>query len=217
MESLMFNQASDVWSFGVVLIELAQDGDRPYHNLRSNGDVMALTMSGKRHRKPEGCSNTLFTLILRCWAAEPKNRPSFTDLVAELQCIFTKITVWGEELTPTSDGNSNEIAAASARRTFSVEQHNAQGARDVSREGDDIVQSEPKLFGEADSSQEKSTARTVDVVEYEPLVRSLAGSIDGGVESVARYSQQSAAAGVYRTLTLTDDHADVQLRTLSAV
>jgi serine/threonine protein kinase len=95
MESLVFNQASDVWSFGILLIELIQDGDRPYHNLRSNSDVMLLTMTGRRHHQPSGCSDELYAIMMRCWDAEPKKRPVFTDLVAELDQLHTHVTVWG--------------------------------------------------------------------------------------------------------------------------
>jgi surface protein len=84
MESLIFNQASDVWAFGVLLVELVQDGDRPYHGLKCNSDVMALTMSGRRHKQPEGCSNDLYGIMMQCWHVESKQRPSFKELASAL-------------------------------------------------------------------------------------------------------------------------------------
>jgi hypothetical protein len=36
--------ASDAWSFGIVVIELLDDGNTSYHGM-SNPDVMSLTMS----------------------------------------------------------------------------------------------------------------------------------------------------------------------------
>jgi serine/threonine protein kinase len=108
METLVFNQASDVWSFGVVLIELAQDGDQPYHSLRGNGDVVALTMSGKRHQQPPRCSTGLYAIMLRCWDSEPANRPTFTALALELEQLSTRATLWGEDLDDCAEEGSVE-------------------------------------------------------------------------------------------------------------
>jgi serine/threonine protein kinase len=59
METLRFTTASDVWSFGIVVIEMLVDGETPYHGM-SNPDVMKLTMTGGRHGKPPLCSNKLY-------------------------------------------------------------------------------------------------------------------------------------------------------------
>lgn len=83
METLRFTVASDVWSFGVVVVEMVQDGVSPYHRT-SNPDVMKLTMSGGRHPKPTGCPDDLYTLLLECWDADPTKRPSFTKLSKQL-------------------------------------------------------------------------------------------------------------------------------------
>lgn len=81
METLKFSPASDVWSFGIVVIELFQDGERPYQG-KSNPDVMKLTMSGGRHAQPDGCSDAVYAELLKCWDAEASARPSFLDLHA---------------------------------------------------------------------------------------------------------------------------------------
>jgi serine/threonine protein kinase len=79
METFRFTTTSDVWSFGIVVIELLVDGETPYHGM-SNPDVMKLTMSGGRHPKPPLCSNKLYKTLLKCWDAVPANRPTFPFL-----------------------------------------------------------------------------------------------------------------------------------------
>jgi serine/threonine protein kinase len=112
METLVFNQASDVWSFGILLVELVQDGDRPYHELKGNADVMAQTMSGQRHPQPPGCSNGLYAIMMRCWNGEPKLRPSFASLASQLELLRTRTAVWGEDVDGRADTSKNDVTAA---------------------------------------------------------------------------------------------------------
>jgi serine/threonine protein kinase len=92
METLVFTYASDVWSFGIVLVEIFGDGEKPYHSMRSNADVMAYTMSGNIHPKPDGCSDTVYTLMARCWALDPSQRPPFAALAAKLERIAAELS-----------------------------------------------------------------------------------------------------------------------------
>ena len=50
-----FSSASDVWSFGIVVVEVLQDGAAPYPGTRSNPAVISLVVSGGVHPKPEEC------------------------------------------------------------------------------------------------------------------------------------------------------------------
>jgi serine/threonine protein kinase len=121
MESLIFNQASDVWSFGVLLVELVQDGDRPYHDLKSNADVMALTMSGRRHEHPRACSNELYTIMLACWDLMPRSRPSFAELTSQLGQLHASASAQaagsGAGDTPASSQMSAAVSAPSTSST----------------------------------------------------------------------------------------------------
>ena len=88
METLRFSVACDVWSFGVVLVELLQDGGTPYHGM-SNPDVMKLTMSGGRHPKPAGgeCNDALYKFMLQCWHQTPALRPTFAKAVRHFKAV----------------------------------------------------------------------------------------------------------------------------------
>ena len=58
MEDNRYTQKSDVWSFGVVVVEIVQDGLAPYLG-QSNPEIMALVRSGGHHDKPPGCPDVL--------------------------------------------------------------------------------------------------------------------------------------------------------------
>ena len=81
MEGRRFSEASDVWSFAIVLVELMQNGVDLYHGL-SNPDVMKLVLSGGQHPKPAGndCPDELYTFMLQCWNHDASKRPTFKDV-----------------------------------------------------------------------------------------------------------------------------------------
>jgi len=80
---------SDVWSFGVVLCEIVADGKVPFAKL-TNQEVFDLVAVRGQHmelpseeRVPKG----LTELIARCFKSDPKDRPSFVEIVTTLQQI----------------------------------------------------------------------------------------------------------------------------------
>lgn len=81
MEQHRFTQAFDVWSFGVFLVELLQDGTNPYHG-QSNPDVMTMVLSEGRHPKPSAdCPVGLYNVMLTCWHEDVAQRPTFAKAV----------------------------------------------------------------------------------------------------------------------------------------
>lgn len=87
METMRFTSASDMWSFGILIIEMVQDGVSPYHGM-SNPDVMSLTMSGGQHHKPNECPERLFDIVTKCWHRDPAARHSFKGVTILLQHMF---------------------------------------------------------------------------------------------------------------------------------
>jgi serine/threonine protein kinase len=157
METLVFNQASDVWSFGVVLVELVQDGDRPYHELKGNADVMAQTMSGQRHPQHPGCSNELYAIMRRCWNGEPKLRPSFASLASELDLLRTRAAVWGEDIDASADTRTINVTAAQAGGGDSTDSSLAQ-LQPPEYEGAQIANVETIYAEQTNSFEEMVTA-----------------------------------------------------------
>ena len=78
-----FSQASDVWSFGVVCWELLSQGDDPYFLKSSDDDVRAIVIGGGNLERPDECSDGFWDIMGQCWEKSPKNRPSFTEIVAQ--------------------------------------------------------------------------------------------------------------------------------------
>ncbi|XP_065841698.1 fibroblast growth factor receptor 3-like [Oscarella lobularis] len=83
-ESLLyrvFTESSDVWSFGVLLWEIATLGSAPYPGVPVENLYDVLTKDGYRMRKPRTCSRNFYDLMLKCWALDPNDRPKFHELV----------------------------------------------------------------------------------------------------------------------------------------
>lgn len=79
----VFSSNSDVWSYGVVLWEMATLAMQPYQGL-SNEQVLRYVVDGGVMERPEHCPDRLYELMRACWAHRPSLRPSFMQLVAEL-------------------------------------------------------------------------------------------------------------------------------------
>ena len=74
-----FTSPSDVWSYGIVLWEIATLAEQPYQGL-SNDEVVSHVKSGRHPTLPESCSNDLGSLMLKCWQVDPKSRPTFLEI-----------------------------------------------------------------------------------------------------------------------------------------
>ncbi|XP_028999877.2 insulin-like growth factor 1b receptor isoform X2 [Betta splendens] len=91
----VFTTNSDVWSFGVVLWEIATLAEQPYQGL-SNEQVLRFVMEGGLLEKPQNCPDMLFELMRMCWQYNPKIRPSFVEIISsikdELDASFKEVS-----------------------------------------------------------------------------------------------------------------------------
>lgn len=78
-----FSTYSDVWSFGVVMWEIATWGETPLKGVPPT-DVVSYLASGKRMEKPDNCPDKLYNMMCECWLEEPAKRPLFRDLRRKL-------------------------------------------------------------------------------------------------------------------------------------
>ncbi|XP_038066576.1 tyrosine-protein kinase receptor Tie-1-like [Patiria miniata] len=92
LESLVsqtYTSKSDVWSFGILLWEVATLGATPYEEIISQ-DLMTKLENGYRMPKPSNCDDEIYNLMLLCWQEDPANRPDFTKLVTRLTNMADK-------------------------------------------------------------------------------------------------------------------------------
>lgn len=75
----VFTSSSDVWSYGVVLWEMATLASQPYQGL-SNDQVLRYVIDGGVMERPENCPDKLYTLMRYCWQHKSTARPTFLKL-----------------------------------------------------------------------------------------------------------------------------------------
>uniref|UniRef100_A0A672MLS8 Insulin-like growth factor 1 receptor n=1 Tax=Sinocyclocheilus grahami TaxID=75366 RepID=A0A672MLS8_SINGR len=96
----VFTTNSDVWSFGVVLWEIATLAEQPYQGM-SNEQVLRFVMEGGLLDKPDNCPDMLFELMRMCWQYNPKMRPSFLEIInsikEELEPPFREVSFFYSE------------------------------------------------------------------------------------------------------------------------
>ncbi|XP_068083547.1 tyrosine-protein kinase receptor torso-like isoform X2 [Anabrus simplex] len=94
IESLLYQvytTQSDIWSFGILLWEIVTLGGNPYPSIRADR-VYKLLQSGYRMECPQGCSLELYQIMLSCWKAKPRDRPTFSELCNKLDELLESST-----------------------------------------------------------------------------------------------------------------------------
>ncbi|KAM3613742.1 uncharacterized protein V6R79_004579 [Siganus canaliculatus] len=74
---------SDVWSFGVLLYEMATLGEAPFSEILVS-ELLQFHQRGKTLKKPSGCSSTLYSIIKSCCQWKDQDRPSLAELSRKL-------------------------------------------------------------------------------------------------------------------------------------
>eukprot|EP01117_Protostelium_nocturnum_P016524 TRINITY_DN6557_c0_g1_i1.p1 TRINITY_DN6557_c0_g1~~TRINITY_DN6557_c0_g1_i1.p1 ORF type:complete len:1221 (+),score=342.31 TRINITY_DN6557_c0_g1_i1:196-3858(+) len=96
-----WSNKSDVWSFGIVLWEMFNDGQVPYSNLDNAQVVSQVRDYGKRLAFKEGTPNNIKECAVSCWMMNPQDRPTFA-LIASMLCSGTKSVLRDDSLEEVS-------------------------------------------------------------------------------------------------------------------
>ena len=82
-EEEAYSKASDVYSFSLILFEIIS-GEKPFE-----GDhyfqIMNKVLKGERPKIRESITESFVELIKKCWSQDPKERPSFDQIVTQLK------------------------------------------------------------------------------------------------------------------------------------
>ncbi|XP_067114007.1 fibroblast growth factor receptor 1b isoform X1 [Osmerus mordax] len=79
----IYTHQSDVWSFGVLLWEIFTLGGSPYPGVPVE-ELFKLLKEGHRMDRPSACTQELYLMMRDCWHAVPSRRPTFLQLVEDL-------------------------------------------------------------------------------------------------------------------------------------
>jgi len=87
----IYTTKTDVWSYGVLMWEIVTLGSTPYPGM-SGSEVMKKVREGQRLDKPEHCDREIYNMMFYCWDKDPSERPTFKDLVQNLESLLTQGT-----------------------------------------------------------------------------------------------------------------------------
>uniref|UniRef100_A0A914PLZ8 Protein kinase domain-containing protein n=1 Tax=Panagrolaimus davidi TaxID=227884 RepID=A0A914PLZ8_9BILA len=82
MKDRIFSEASDVWSFGVLIWEIFNNGNVPYADIDGK-DILKFLAAGNRLKVSK--ANIWETLMLDCWKKERQERPSFVEIKKQIE------------------------------------------------------------------------------------------------------------------------------------
>lgn len=87
LKTRKFYPASDVWSYGIVLWEMAHPTDVPYQECYDY-EVAGKIVGGEKMNTPKHYPETVQKIIRACWCYKPDKRPSFRYITM----LLTKLT-----------------------------------------------------------------------------------------------------------------------------
>ncbi|KAK0427941.1 hypothetical protein QR680_010497 [Steinernema hermaphroditum] len=84
-----FSTKSDVWAFGNLLWEVMTRGCRPWEEVSCRMDLLRCLRQGERlPLQQEWPPSIYYRIMMPCWSESPDDRPTFRDILAELNLVI---------------------------------------------------------------------------------------------------------------------------------
>lgn len=99
----------------VTLWEIFNEGNKPW-NLFSNSEVYEIVTAGVQKLQQGNCDDYTYSICLKCWNQDPKNRPSFGTVLEELEKHPQRKTSEFRAINEPQEG-SYEISPTSNKET----------------------------------------------------------------------------------------------------
>jgi len=81
LKSNHFTKATDIWSFGIVVWEIASKGDRPHVSMDVTEAKIQIRDYFLTPTIPENTDPTMSVIMTQCWYKDPDMRPSAKDII----------------------------------------------------------------------------------------------------------------------------------------
>lgn len=91
-KSNMVSEKIDVYSFGIVMWEVLT-GEEPYADMHCASIIGGIVNNTLRPKIPSWCDPEWKTLMEKCWASDPSERPSFAEISQKLRTMAAAINV----------------------------------------------------------------------------------------------------------------------------
>ncbi|XP_041930913.1 tyrosine-protein kinase BTK [Alosa sapidissima] len=82
-----FSSKSDIWAYGVLMWEIYTLGKMPYERL-SNSEIVDKVSTGLRLYRPQLANERVYSIMGNCWREKAEERPSFLELVSNVQDLL---------------------------------------------------------------------------------------------------------------------------------
>ncbi|EFO21261.1 TK/FER protein kinase [Loa loa] len=96
MQNRIYSTKTDVWSYGIMfnlhVWEVYSEGYEPYPSLSNIQTRAKIIVQNYRMDMPKGTPPEIASLVSKCWAKNPENRPSFAKIHDELKGLSIDIT-----------------------------------------------------------------------------------------------------------------------------